>query len=83
MASSHGIIPGQWLVRVKHYLNADDRANHIAQINDLTADSSIPFNVQVEQELSLPSVKGYVGTFDDATKAQLESLPQVSNTPLN
>ncbi|KAH7109244.1 peptidase S8/S53 domain-containing protein [Dactylonectria estremocensis] len=74
----NNILPSQWVVIVKPNLTAEVRqSEHLSKLDDMTVDPSTPFNVQVGQQFDFPELKGYSAKFDDATKTELEKMPEV------
>ncbi|PON20066.1 protease [Trichoderma gamsii] len=74
----NNILPGQWVVMVKPYLTAESmQSEHLSKLDDMTVDPITPFNVHVGQQFHLPYLKGYSANFDNATKAELEKMPEV------
>ncbi|ENH74342.1 hypothetical protein FOC1_g10004953 [Fusarium oxysporum f. sp. cubense race 1] len=53
------------------------QSDHLSKLDDMTVDPTTPFNVQVSQQFDFPELKGYSAKFDDATKAELEKMPEV------
>lgn len=77
MASQSKIIPGQYLVTLRHYATQELRAAHFSTLSTMTEDQSTPFNVQVQQEFELDSFKGYSATCDEQTRNELENMANV------
>ncbi|EXM18271.1 protease [Fusarium oxysporum f. sp. vasinfectum 25433] len=74
----NNILPNQWVVMVKPNLTAElMQSDHLSKLDDMTVDPTTPFNVQVSQQFDFPELKGYSAKFDDATKAELEKMPEV------
>jgi hypothetical protein len=67
-----------WIVRFKPFASQASQTGHMSSIKALTADTGNPFDVKIDRQFSLPEVSGYIASFDEATKAQLEALPNVS-----
>uniref|UniRef100_A0A0D2YEQ5 Uncharacterized protein n=1 Tax=Fusarium oxysporum (strain Fo5176) TaxID=660025 RepID=A0A0D2YEQ5_FUSOF len=74
----NNILPNQWVVMVKPNLTAElMQSEHLSKLDDMTVDPTTPFNVQVSQQFHFRELKGYSAKFDDATKAELEKMPEV------
>ncbi|KAJ6437023.1 Alkaline protease 1 [Purpureocillium lavendulum] len=78
MDTQQNVLPGQWVVIVKSYLTPGLlRSEHLSKLDNMSVDPSTPFNVQVGQKFDFPQLKGYSAKFDDATKTELEEMPEV------
>ena len=66
-----------WIVRFKPFASTSSQSSHLTSVRALTADQGTHFDVKIGTEFSLPEVSGYIATFDEATKAKLETLPSV------
>ena len=72
-------VPGRWIVRVKPYLTSElVKKEHLSLLAEKTEDPLTPFNVDIIQQFDLDDPKGYSAKFDDTTKEELETIPQVS-----
>ncbi|KAK3998123.1 putative alkaline serine protease [Cladorrhinum sp. PSN332] len=71
------VVPGQYIVTLRPYATPDIESNHLSLVADKTADET-PFNADIHQRFELPELRGYSASFDDATKEQLEALPEVA-----
>ncbi|KAF4333753.1 protease [Fusarium beomiforme] len=74
----NNILPNQRVVMVKPNLTAEVmQSEHLSKLEDMTVDPSTPFNIQVGQQFDFPELKGYSAKCDEATKAELEKMPEV------
>ncbi|KAH7110123.1 putative alkaline serine protease [Dendryphion nanum] len=74
----------QWVVRYKHFVTHDQQSDHVARVNSLSADSTMPFSAKINRttKFSIGSdTKGYLAEFDIITKVLLEALPEVRFFP--
>ncbi|KAG7137150.1 Alkaline protease 1 like protein [Verticillium longisporum] len=71
------IIPGEWLVTLKPYANESIDSEHASLLSTRTADPDTHFNCDVQCHFALPELRGYSAKFDDATRAEVEALPEV------
>ncbi|KAK3309292.1 putative alkaline serine protease [Chaetomium strumarium] len=71
-------IPGQWIVRLKPFASESTKTQHLSSVNIRAADAT-PFHVHVHREFNLDEARGYSASFDEATKEQLEQLPEVAS----
>jgi hypothetical protein len=78
MSGQPGIVQGQWVVTLRHYLPNELKTNHVSHIASLTADAATPFNCEIQSEFLLGELKGYAAKCDDTTKQELERLPEAS-----
>jgi hypothetical protein len=78
MASRPSIVPGKYIVTLRPYATPAIKTSHLNTVSALTADTSIPFNCEVDHEFELPHLRGYTAKFDDATKNELESMGEVA-----
>jgi GTP cyclohydrolase II len=69
-------IPGQWIVRLRAFASQSTKTQHLSSVNSRTADAT-PFHVRVHHEFNLDEARGYSASFDEATKEELEKLPEV------
>jgi hypothetical protein len=69
-------IPGQWIVRLRPFASQSTKTQHLSSVNSRTADAT-PFRVHVHHEFNLDEARGYSASFDEATKGELEKLPEV------
>ncbi|KAK4205395.1 putative alkaline serine protease [Triangularia verruculosa] len=72
------IVPGQWIVTLRPYATSSIKSSHVSLLHNLTEDSASPVNVSINSEFDLPEIRGYSASFDEATKAELEALPEVA-----
>jgi hypothetical protein len=72
------ILESQWIVRLRPFSSFQVQTSHVAALQKLTADTSIPFNVQVQQQFQLPEFRGYSASFTKETKAEIEQMSEVS-----
>ncbi|EEY19372.1 alkaline proteinase [Verticillium alfalfae VaMs.102] len=70
-------IPGEWLVTLKPYANESIDSEHTSLLSTRTADPDTHFNCDVQCHFALPELRGYSAKFDDATRAEVEALPEV------
>ncbi|KAF3343430.1 hypothetical protein VdG2_08224 [Verticillium dahliae VDG2] len=70
------IIPGEWLVTLKPYANESIDSEHASLLSTRTADPDTHFNCDVQCHFALPELRGYSAKFDDATRAEVEALPE-------
>ncbi|KAJ9134316.1 putative Alkaline serine protease (PR1) [Pleurostoma richardsiae] len=77
MSGQPGIVQGQWVVTLRHYLPNELKTNHVSHIASLTADAATPFNCEIQSEFQLGELKGYAAKCDDTTKQELERLPEI------
>ncbi|VBB79533.1 Putative Alkaline serine protease [Podospora comata] len=73
------IVPGQWIVTLRPYATSAIKSTHVSLLHNLTDDTSSPVNVSINSEFDLPEIRGYTASFDEATKAELEALPEVAD----
>ncbi|KAK4172180.1 putative alkaline serine protease [Triangularia setosa] len=73
------IVPGQWIVTLRPYATSSIKSSHVSLLHNLTEDSDSPVNVTINSEFDLPEIRGYSASFDEATKAELEALPEVAD----
>ncbi|KAK8007221.1 polyketide synthase [Apiospora arundinis] len=70
-------LQGQWIVINKPYQTAEAMQMHLSKLDDMTVEPRTNFNVQVGQQFDLAELKGYSAKFNDATKVELEKMPEV------
>ncbi|KAK0666033.1 putative alkaline serine protease [Cercophora samala] len=73
------IVPGQWIVTLRPYATSSIKSSHVSLLHTLTENSDSPVNVTINSEFDLPEIRGYSASFDEATKAELEALPEVAD----
>ena len=77
MSAQPETVAGQWLVTLRHYATDEIRSNHMSLVESKTSDST-PFSVNINHQFDLPDLLGYAAAFDEATKSELEGMPEVA-----
>lgn len=76
MASVRNVVAGRWIVTLRHYTTPHMMTTHRSLISSKTADET-PFNCEIDKEFDFPELRGYSASFDEATKSEIEDMPEV------